>query len=69
MERHYPVSRIKVNQKFRRGILLDNGTVFILGQKENYQLFKTSLIKILSEIFYIDILIIASLVDSFLSSN
>jgi hypothetical protein len=69
MERHYPVSRIKVNQRFRRAILLDNGAVFILGEKENHQSFKTSLINILSEIFYIDNSILTPLVDGFLSSK
>lgn len=69
MERNYPVSRIKINQRFRRAILLDNGIVFILGERQNYQNFKTSLINILSDIFNVDNSELTPLVDDFLCSR
>lgn len=69
LERNYPISRIKINQRFRRAIVIDSGPIFILGEKNNYELFKQTLMKILSDIFYIDVIYLKPIVDSFISNK
>jgi hypothetical protein len=67
LDRNYPVSRVKINKRFKRAIILDTG-VFVLGG-DNIQKTKQSLIKILSDVFYIDEKYLTPIVNSFMSSR
>lgn len=51
LEKNYSVSRVKINQKFKRAIVLDNGYIYNLNQKEQYNVFKNLLLKSLIKIF------------------
>jgi hypothetical protein len=51
--RNYPVSRIKFNDRFRRGIIFDNGTPHLLIDS-NTLLIKQKLITILNTVFNCD---------------
>ena len=49
LELNYPVSRIKINGRFKRAIVLENDAAFILGNNSNllqlqYNLFETLLL-------------------------
>jgi len=47
---NYPVSRIKHNLRFRRAIILDDGSFFILGEN-NQQTLKYKLLESLKIVF------------------
>ena len=65
MERNYHVSRVKIQNRFKRGVILDNGSVFLLGDKRSYQQIKPIVIKNLSDIFYIKDEYLRQIVDEF----
>lgn len=65
MERNYRVSRVKIQNRFKRGIILDDGSVFLLGGKHSYQQIKPIVIKNLSDIFYIKDEYLTQIVDEF----
>lgn len=51
--RNYPVARIKFNDRFRRGIIFDNGTPHLLIDA-NTLMIKQKLITILNTVFNCD---------------
>jgi len=67
MEQNYHVSRIKINNRFKRGVILDNGDVFLLGDKQSYQQIKPIIIKNLSEVFHVKGDDLIQIVDNFFS--
>jgi hypothetical protein len=66
LERNYPISRIKVNFKFRRGIVLEKG-VYLLHDKSSRIFLKVELIKILKTVFSCDESICAKVSSNFLN--
>lgn len=69
LERNYPKSRIKDNQRFKRAIILDNGVVYYLSDKNSYKQLKYGLAEILAKIFNCNDVIIYSVLDYFLPSR
>ncbi len=51
LEVHYPVSRIKHEARFKRGIMLDGGEAFFLNDKSTYLELQVKLFKILTLVF------------------
>lgn len=71
LQRNYPVSRFKVNVRFKRGILLDDGTIYFLNKTDNIN--KSHIInlftKILNKIFICDDTIAKNIVKTYLNIN
>ena len=67
VKRNYPVSRIKDNGRFKRAILLDDGHVYHLGNKNQHNLLITKLVDILMKIFYCDDITSFNVVKNFLN--
>ena len=53
LQRNYPVSRIKVNSRFKRAIVLDDGA-YLLSDGESARPLKTKLIQTLKTVFDCD---------------
>jgi hypothetical protein len=41
LQRHYPISRVKIDNKFKRAIVLNNGETYQLNNKANHNNLKT----------------------------
>lgn len=54
LENHYPVSRVKYENRFKRGIVLDGGEVFILNDDFSYLQLQIKLFDILTLVFDTD---------------
>jgi hypothetical protein len=54
LERNYPVCRIKDNMRFKRAIILDNGTSYLLSDENAHIQLRLHLIQILKTVFYCD---------------
>ena len=54
LERNYPVTRVKVNMRFKRAIILDNGHSYLLSDENAHIQLRLQLIKILKTVFYCD---------------
>jgi len=54
LERNYPVKRIKINARFKRCIVLDDGSPFLLSDYTNIVSLKYKLMEILYFIFSSD---------------
>jgi hypothetical protein len=65
LESNYPVSRIKHNMKFRRAMILDDGSVFILGEN-NSQSLKYKLLESLKIVFNYEDTVLVPILDEFL---
>jgi hypothetical protein len=50
----YPISRVKHNMRFRRGILFDDGREYILGDANQYMMLRFKLIETLKMLFLSD---------------
>ena len=66
LEKNYPVSRIKINHRFKRAIVLDNGSIFILNQSTNMNQLKFQLINILTKVFSCEEIISINVLNNFL---
>ncbi len=53
LQKNYPVSRIKVNSRFKRAIVLDDGA-YLLSDGESARPLKTKLIQTLKTVFDCD---------------
>ena len=62
---NYPVSRIKINGRFKRAIVLDSG-IFQLSSKKNYKDLKIHLSKILYIVFNFNYEQTNDIIDNFL---
>lgn len=54
LNRHYQVSRIKINSRFKRCIILDDGSIYLLNDKSQVNHLKFRLIDILKIVFNSD---------------
>ncbi len=54
LERNYPVSRVKDNMRFKRAIILDNGTSYLLSDEHSHIQLRLQLNQILKTVFYCD---------------
>lgn len=54
LERNYPISRVKYNKRFKRGIVLDGGEVFIFNDTVSYLTLQHRMIDILCTVFNCD---------------
>jgi hypothetical protein len=50
--RHYPVTRVKYNMRFKRGITLDNGLDYVFSDENQLREIKFQLITTIMTIFY-----------------
>lgn len=66
LNRNYPVSRIKINKKFRRAIVCDNGIAYPLD-KECLPIIKKQLIMSLYTCLGFEIEILNAIVEGYLS--
>lgn len=64
--RNYPVSRVKHNSRFRRAIILDSGSTYILGDSIDRDPLKYELMGVLKTVFCFDEDIIRVVLDNFL---
>jgi hypothetical protein len=65
LERNYPVSRVKSNMRFKRAIILDNGTHFFLSEINSRNTLKMALLVTLNTVFSYDIRFLKRIVDTF----
>lgn len=54
LEKNYPISRIKHNGRFKRGIVLDNGQSFLMSSNQHNLSLKFQLVEILMTVFSCD---------------
>jgi hypothetical protein len=54
LKRNYPVIRMKDNQRFKRAIILDNGSTYFLSDEHSHIQLRNQLIQILKTVFYCD---------------
>ena len=54
LKRNYPVIRMKDNQRFKRAIMLDNGSTYFLSDEHSHIQLRNQLIQILKTVFYCD---------------
>lgn len=66
LERNYPVSRVKLNLRFKRAIILDSGMSYILSEPSHINLLKFNLAEILTKVFSCDESISRAVLDNFL---
>lgn len=66
LERNYPVSRVKLNLRFKRAIVLDNGGAFILSEPSHVSQLKFQLVDVLTKVFSCDEAISRAVLDNFL---
>lgn len=69
LEKTYPISRVKHNTRFRRGILFDDGRTYILGDKLQLTTLKFKLIESLKFIFLCDETTCHLVVDNLLKTK
>lgn len=54
LERNYPVSRIKTNMRFKRGIVLDDGVVYLLSSESQSLALQHKLFELIIKVFNCD---------------
>lgn len=54
LDRNYPISRLKYNGRFKRGIILDSGEAFLVSTTQHNVQLKRNLIDILMKVFGCD---------------
>lgn len=69
LEKNYPISRVKHNIRFRRGILFDDGRTYILGDETQHITLRFKLIESLKLIFMCDESTCRLVVNSFLKTK
>jgi hypothetical protein len=52
--RNYPVHRVKDNMRFKRAIVLDNGSSYLLSDQTSHIQVRSELTKVLKTVFYCD---------------
>ena len=67
LERNYPVSRIKNNGRFKRGIILDNGSQHILSSTSHNKELKENLAQVLIKVFSCNIETARAILSNFLN--
>lgn len=65
--RNYPVSKTKINNKFKRTIITDDGNIYLLSNKESIEKLYFYLFQVLNRIFYIDSKTIKDVLTVFLN--
>lgn len=66
LERNYPISRVKYNKRFKRGIILDGGKIYIFNDRSLFIALQHELVDILCLVFYCDITISWTVLKTFL---
>jgi len=69
LERNYPVARVKHDNKFRRGIIMDGGITFVLGDSKSYLEMRRRLIYVLQQVFTCDDNLIKATLHNFLPTR
>ena len=69
LELNYPVSRVKVNGRFKRAIILENGVAFLLGDNSNLLRLEYNLFEILLLVFNCDEATARSVLYNYLNLN
>jgi hypothetical protein len=69
LEKNYPISRVKHNNKFRRAIILDNGGTFVLGEESHHIQLRFQLIEVLKKVFSCDESITRAVLNNFLNTK
>ena len=54
LTRNYPVSRIKHNMRFKRAIIFDDGSIYLLSDDSKHQLIKYKLLDTIKKVFACD---------------
>lgn len=67
LTRNYPVIRIKDNLRFKRAIILDNGSTYFLSDQHSHIQLKNQLIQVLKTVFYCDDLSSRTVLKKFLN--
>ena len=67
LRRNFPVSRIKYNNQFRRAIVIDDGSYYLLGERNQLLALINKLNVILIIVFSCDIQTSKDIVNIFLS--
>lgn len=65
LERNYPVSRVKLDMRFKRAIVLDNGAYVLSVESQHIQL-RFQLIEVLKKVFSCDEATSRAVLDNFL---
>jgi hypothetical protein len=52
LKRNYPIHRLKSNERFKRAIILDNGSIYFLSDEKSHINLKNELIKIIKIVFF-----------------
>jgi len=66
LERNYPVSRVKYKMRFRRAIVLDDGSTYILSDESAQTQLMFRLFDILNQVFNCDEVTTRLVLNSFL---
>lgn len=66
LEKNYPISRLKYNGRFKRGIVLDNGDSFLLSTTKHNNQLKYRLVEILVKVFSCEEVIGRAVLSNFL---
>lgn len=69
LEKNYPISRVKHNTRFRRGILFDDGRTYILGDESQHIALRFKLIESIKLIFLCDEQTCRLVVNNFLKTK
>ena len=69
LEKNYPISRVKHNNKFRRAIILDYGGIFVLGEPSHQIQLRHQLVEILKKVFSCEEAITRAVLNNFLNSK
>lgn len=64
---NYPVVRVKENFRFKRAMILDNGSTYFLSDEHSNIYLKNELIKVLKTVFYCDELSSRTVLKKFLN--
>lgn len=67
LDKNYPISRVKHNNKFRRAIILDYGGTFVLGEVSHHIQLRHQLIEILKKVFSCDEALTRTVLNNFLN--
>ncbi len=67
LEKNYPVSRIKYEQRFKRAIILDDGSIYGLSNEDSRIRLKYELMDKLRLVFDCDDIIISLVLNNFLN--
>ena len=69
LHRNFPVSRVKYNGRFRRGIIFDDGEVYLYSDPKHMVSIKYKLINVLRETFLVNDDVCLIVLDHFLRTN